>query len=247
MEKVYKHAPDRNMDEEEMLHILANTTRALGQSMKKSIYLVDYRNHSILYVSDGIEEFFGTGDKGIGDKAIDFYASQTSTEEFRMFTMVRESALRFLDAISPKERAEYSFLCSLRIKSNVQDRLIMHKETPIVLNNEGRTRFSLCTISASSCLHSQIPMVKKENDLFFFEYSFENHTWKKQKEITLNENERMVLQMSAQGYTMKEIANCICKSIDSVKTYKRHLFLKMHVRNIREAITYARNHQLISL
>ncbi len=44
---------------------------------------------------------------------------------------------------------------------------------------------------------------------------------------------------------MNDIADNICMSVDTVKSYKRSIFQKMEVKNIAEAVTYAQNHQLI--
>ena len=38
---------------------------------------------------------------------------------------------------------------------------------------------------------------------------------------------------------MTEIANRMCRSLDSIKTYKRHAFDKLGVTNITEAISRA--------
>ncbi len=44
---------------------------------------------------------------------------------------------------------------------------------------------------------------------------------------------------------MNDIADNLCKSIDTIKACKRNLFQKLNVKNITEALTYAQNHQLI--
>ena len=43
---------------------------------------------------------------------------------------------------------------------------------------------------------------------------------------------------------VNEIAEKLCKSIDSVKTYKRNLFARLKVKNIAEAISYATTYRL---
>ncbi|MBQ3632216.1 MAG: response regulator transcription factor, partial [Prevotella sp.] len=50
---------------------------------------------------------------------------------------------------------------------------------------------------------------------------------------------------SAQGYTMKEISDHICRSFDTVKFYRRQLFEKLDVANITEAIAFATNYGLL--
>ena len=57
--------------------------------------------------------------------------------------------------------------------------------------------------------------------------------------------ERDVLRLSAQGYTMNDIADRLCKSGDTIKACKRNLFAKIGVKNIAEALFYATNYQMI--
>ena len=61
----------------------------------------------------------------------------------------------------------------------------------------------------------------------------------------MSETEREVLRLSAQGYTMNEIADRLCKSVDTIKACKRNLFAKMGVKNIAEALFHATNYQMI--
>lgn len=54
-----------------------------------------------------------------------------------------------------------------------------------------------------------------------------------------------MLFLSAQGYMIRDIAVNMCKSADTVKTYRRCIFRKMNVKNIARALIYAHNHCLI--
>lgn len=87
--------------------------------------------------------------------------------------------------------------------------------------------------------------MKRSNAQSYYEYSLEIHKWIKKEGITLSETERDVLILSAQGYTMNDIADKLCKSIDTIKACKRALFSKMGVKNIAEALSYATNYRLL--
>lgn len=51
--------------------------------------------------------------------------------------------------------------------------------------------------------------------------------------------------LSTQGYTMADIADIMCKSVDTIKACKRGLFAKLGVKNIAEALYHAVNYRLI--
>ena len=61
------------------------------------------------------------------------------------------------------------------------------------------------------------------------EYSLESHRWKSRETITLKPEEKQILTLSAQGYTMKEIAGQMLRSFDTVKFYRRQIFEKLDV------------------
>ena len=44
---------------------------------------------------------------------------------------------------------------------------------------------------------------------------------------------------------MNEIADRVCKSVDTIKACKRSLFVKLGVKNIAEALFHAVNYQMI--
>ena len=103
----------------------------------------------------------------------------------------------------------------------------------------------MCTISLAAGNKSGNVIMKKPGSDTFYEYSLDYHKWEKKQEIILSETEKEVLSLSTQGYTMNDIADNICRSVDTVKACKRSIFQKMDVKNIAEAVTYAQNHQLI--
>ncbi|MBQ9216032.1 MAG: helix-turn-helix transcriptional regulator [Prevotella sp.] len=63
--------------------------------------------------------------------------------------------------------------------------------------------------------------------------------------MTLKPEEKQILTLSAQGYTMKEIAGQMLRSFDTVKFYRRQIFEKLDVQNITEALSLATSYCLV--
>ena len=63
--------------------------------------------------------------------------------------------------------------------------------------------------------------------------------------MELKPEEKQVLTLSSQGYTMNEIADKMCRSVDSVKFYRRNLFERLEVKNITEALSYSAIYKLL--
>ena len=97
----------------------------------------------------------------------------------------------------------------------------------------------MCVVSLSS--HKTVGHVEfhKKGNPNYWKYSFESHRWMECEVVSLKEEELEVLRLSAAGLTMTEVADRMCRSLDSIKTYKRHAFDKLGVANITEAISRA--------
>lgn len=123
--------------------------------------------------------------------------------------------------------------------------MINHNLTPMTLTKDGRIWLALCTVAMSSRSTPGHIVMRKSDSETYYEYSLDKHKWIVKNNVTLSGIERDVLILSAQGYTMNEIADNLCKSIDTIKACKRTLFVKLGVRNIAEALSYATNYKLI--
>ena len=75
----------------------------------------------------------------------------------------------------------------------------------------------------------------------YYEYLLREHCWKKKYIPELSEMEQEILALSAQGYTMSDMADMLCRSVDTVKASKKRLFTKLGVRNIASAVSFASN------
>lgn len=112
------------------------------------------------------------------------------------------------------------------------------------MTDEGKIWIGLCVVSLSS--YKTVGHVEfHRNGLdSYWTYSFEGHRWKKCEDASLKEEELEVLRLSAAGHTMAEIADRMCRSLDSIKSYKRHAFDKLGAANITEAISRAASNKL---
>lgn len=125
------------------------------------------------------------------------------------------------------------------LNSETKSKLINHQLTPILLNDEGKIWIAMCVVSLSSHKTAGHVELHKSGLSKYWKYSLKEHRWKECEEAVLKEEELEVLRLSAAGFTMNEIADRMCRSLDSIKTYKRHAFKKLDVANITEAVSRA--------
>lgn len=62
----------------------------------------------------------------------------------------------------------------------------------------------------------------------------------------LTERERQVLQLLAEGYPTKEVADKLCLGVPTVHTHRQHLMQKLNARSIADLVRYAIREGIIS-
>ncbi len=147
--------------------------------------------------------------------------------------------------IPPHERMDYSIQYDFHLTNEKKPYLIHHTLTPLALTKNGKMWMALCTVSMSSRKTPGHIVMKKENSKKYHEYDLTRHQWISKEEKALSDTERDILWLSTQGYTMNDIADKLCKSVDTIKSCKRSLFTRLGVNNIAEALHHAVNYRLL--
>lgn len=227
------------------MDLIIETIKAFVRTTYQYVYIIDYHKRNFLYVSNNIEKLCGADAQKIKNLGYRLYIDNVPLEDLKMLLEINNCGFKLFETFPIEERTKCTISYDFHINKDNRRRLINHKLTPLVLTESGKLWLALCTISLASGTKSGNVIMKEAGAPVFYEYCFRSHKWLEKEEILLTETERKILSLSAQGYTMNDIADIICKSIDTVKAYKRSMFQKMKVKNIVEALTYAQNHQLI--
>ena len=225
--------------------LIIEAAEAFERSTYQCVYIIDYFKKGFLYVSKNIARLCGGDAEKIKDFGYLFYIDYVPAEDLKMLLEINNSGFKLFNTFPVGERKDYTISYDFHILRGRRKRLINHKLTPLILTKDGRIWLAICTISLAAGNDPGNVIMKRPGSGMFYQYSLYDHKWEKHKEITLTDNEREVLSLSTQGYTMNEIADHIGTSVDTVKACKRSIFQKMDVKNIAEAVTYAQNHQLI--
>ncbi len=225
--------------------LLTDTVESFTRSTYKPVYIIDYFRKDFLYISDNLPHLLGITKEEVKKLGYNIYTSFVPKEEQEMLLEINSAGFDFFDNLPIEERKKWIINYDFHILNGKRKRLINHTITPIYLTKEGRIWLGLCTISLSVNNKPGNIMMKKIGSNTHYEYSLSTHEWNKKQEKELSQDEKNMLILSAQGYTMTEISEIMYKSIDSIKYYKRRIFEKFNVKNITEALTYAINYKLL--
>lgn len=224
--------------------MLINAAKAFARSTHKSVYIIDYFRKNFLYASETLAYICGGNKAKILEYGYDIYINNVPEYDQKMLLEVNEAGFNFFNNIPVEKRAEYTISYDFHIVNDGKKRLVNHTLTPMMMTEAGRIWLALCTFSPSPRKRTGYIRMHKNGERIYHEYNLTSHSWEERQIPQLTDMEHEVLRFSLQGYTMNEIAEKLCKSIDSVKTYKRNLFARLKVKNIAEAISYATTYRL---
>ncbi len=241
------------------------TAQAFAQTTYQSIYIIDYHRKNFLYVSDNPLFLCGHTSEEVRKMGYDFYLSYVPKEEVPMLTELNRSGFRafYDEPVENRRQCMMSYDFHIAHGNAVENRrqcmmsydfhiaqsnrllLINHKITPLAMTTNGRVWLALCTVSLSSqkeAGHIEFRQLGTPGKRI---YSLTTHRWQQAEDIALRPEEKQVLILAAQGYTIQDIADRLCRGTDTVKHYRRQIFQKLDAQSITEALAYATNYGLL--
>ena len=236
-----------NEEQYKKLDVLIHTTEAISRSLYQSVYLIDYYKTGFLYVSVNPLFLCGHTAKEMKELGYSFYSQHVPEEEQHMLLEINSNGFKFFEtkiAAEDKHKCYISYDFHITLDGN-RKVLINHKLTPILLTEDGRIWIAMCMVSLSPQSTPGHVEFHIEGEQKYWKYDLDFHKWREKEMIQLKEEEKQVLTLCSQGLTMNEIADKMCKSIDSIKFYRRTLFDKTGTKNITEALTFATIYKLL--
>lgn len=218
-----------------------NHAKAFATTTSYGIYVLDYFNKEILFVSDSITRLNDT----ITGCHCNVNSLNIPEEDLKILNEVYTEAFKYLYNLPKEERLEYLFTFDINIMHEKKKNIMFHHNiSPMSLTEDGMILYTICTVSPIAGCTRRNFRIKKRHAGYYLEYNIKKHKWEEKTCITMTQMERQVLLLSTSGYTMHAIANIIYKSLDSIRTYKRSIFSKLKVRSITEAIAYINNYNM---
>ena len=219
----------------------------LSRMTYRNFSIVDYPNNQFLYVSDNSSSLCGVSSDIIMDMGCKFYEEYVVSEDLQLMNAAKAAARNFLAQIPMEEKFNYILSYNFRIKHEMHETLslVNHQYTPLKIAPTGEVLLAVCLTSMSSnrCLGMVEITHKDRNEHWVYDRS--NDSWKKTPRIVLKKEEKEVVKLSAQGYSISDMAEYMNKSFDTIKFYRKSLFRKLDADNITEAVSRAVSKRLL--
>lgn len=219
---------------------------AFARTTYQSIYIIDYYRKGFHYVSENPLFLCGESAKNVRKMGYDFYQKFVPKSDLELLLKINEAGFNFYYQLSPLDRLEYTIYYDFHIEQpNKNHLLINHKLTPLILDKNNNIWLALCVVSSSSNKGAGNIVIQKKGGKKSFDYCLKSNEWKSRSKFTLTRQEKLILSLSLQGYTMVQIAGKIKISESTVKFHKKNIFSKLNVKNIAEAISCATINNLL--
>jgi len=230
----------------ELLRPYIQFAKALSELTYQSIYLVDYYRQKFIYVSNNPIFLCGKSPDEVLLDGYSFYFKNVPDNDLKMLLKINDAGFSFFRKLPIEDRTKYSITYDFHIKPvKGSPLLINHKLKPLILDRNSSPWIALCMVSLSSQTeagHIRFQSIELKK---MFELNLSDNKWHEIEWVKLTSREKEILQYSAQGYTMENIADKLKVAIDTIKFHKRNIFAKLEVDSTTEAVTTAINLALL--
>ncbi|MBR4267658.1 MAG: helix-turn-helix transcriptional regulator [Bacteroidales bacterium] len=234
----YTHATTK-VDNKEYKNIdfIKKTAKAITQTTGLGVYVFDYYKHEMLYISENIPQWFDIPKNKRYD--CEYYLQFINKKDLKMLLEINNAAFEYWNNNSEKELNQFTVSYNFRFKG-----IMLNQHYAPILNHDNKIWFGLCTVSISS---EKKPghIIMDIGNQTILEYSLDLKKWIPKEKIILTKREKTIIRYSAQGYSVKEIAQITETSFETIKTHKKNIFTKLKVNTIAEAVRYAINNNML--
>lgn len=215
------------------------TVKTFSRITNKSIYIIDYQSKGFDYVSENPLFLCGHSPEEVLELGYDFYLKHVPEDDLQLLLTINTIGFDMYESIPLSERKKHIISYDFHLtQADGRTVLINQKLTPLFLTEEGKVWKALCVVSLSTAHSSGNIRVYKEGENKMFSYNLKDACWVTSDKVTLTDREKEIIQYSIKNASIKEIAEALFVSPDTIKFHRKKLFEKLEVSNISEAVSY---------
>ena len=119
---------------------------------------------------------------------------------------MNKAVCAFFNGIPENERIFYTVSCDFHLLHNKTELLINHKQSPVLLSEDGKIRLAVCLVSLSVFSDAGHLEARKKGSGEVWRYCRESDKWRIFPAVQLTEREHSILALSAQGLTIRDMS-----------------------------------------
>ena len=210
----------------------------------RSAFIIDFDKHELIYRSEQLVFIDEATLNDMRRSCSNPYWSLISDETLQKLLVIRNNYLLPGKELSVEEYRKHVCTIDYPIILRNHELFITQKFTPLVMRADGITHMGLFSINHSNKKEVESSIITSSGKRFRFSFD-ERRFIEYDLGVTLSLVEKAILHRARMGMTSEEIAKNLYISINTVKTHRMHIFKKLHVDTITEALTVISNYQLL--
>ena len=211
----------------------------------QGVYLLDTDTNKFVYTSDSpiLRCGFSKEEMGLIDWKV--LAMKIPDDEESLIEDARNKLELVYKGIPIEIRKKFMIYLNFHVRCEGRKRMVCHKLRMLDFDANGLPHLILALVSPSVHEGDAIFFAGTRSEGYIFVFNNENRAWEPVEPVHLSDDEREMLRLTMQGNTLEQMGSIMCKSIETIKFYRRQVFLKLNVKNIAKAIAYAIHYRLI--
>lgn len=240
----FNHAVGKDKGEAMDIRPMIATIDAMARINGQSAFVIDFDRHELLYRTEQMVYIDEATIRDIKRECSNPYWSIISEETLQKLLDIRNHYLLAGDTLSIEDYRRHVCIIEYPILLKNRELFIAQKFSPLLMRSDGITQSGVFVISYSNKSAIECNIVAPTGRRFRFDFA-EKRFLEFNLATSLSLAEKAVLQRAKMGMTCEEIAESLCLSVNTVKTHRTHIFKKLQVGTITEALAVVGNYQLI--
>ena len=224
---------------------MTEVVHAYARNLRQTYIVFDYYRKGIMCMSPDSLFLNGENFEDIREDWLGYFQQFIPEDEHRGLTNAHDAAFHFFTEMADAPSTDYTLTIKYHFRIGNHILLVSHKDTALKLAPCGRPWLVACALTAESPNDPGYIEIKKLGTNRVWRYDKDGNSWTETETKPLKGFEKNILIYSSQGLSLESIAERLGKSPNTIRTQKRNLFMKMGVKTSNEAISYAKDYNLI--
>lgn len=218
--------------------------RAYARLNGQSAILIDFDRHEPIFVTDNL---IYVDESQAGDRkraSANPYWSLVTDEVLQVLVTMRQNYFKLREVLTTEEYVSHICIIDYPITIRNREFFINSRYTPLVTGKNGETKLGLYCILPSNKKEISSVVIVPSGKRWRYDFSINDfQEFSLIKKLTIAE--RAVLQRAKMGMSNEEIAKALDLTLSTIKSHKMHIFKKLGVESIAEALVVVGNYNLM--
>ncbi|MCQ2145379.1 MAG: helix-turn-helix transcriptional regulator [Bacteroidales bacterium] len=231
------------LDEEEVMGIIAGV-KACSIANNLSSVVVDFDKHRTVFMSDNLLYLDEATISDFKRTSENPYWALVSEDVLDVLIRIHDDYSKLRNAMSEEEYRGHVCTMDYPIIIKGREFYINSRFIPLRMRAEGITNLGLFTFVPSN--RKEMTFIVKTPSGKRWTYDFSKGEFKQfDLALKLSITEKAILQRARKGLSNEEIAKDLFLSLNTIKSHRLHIFKKLNVTTITEALLVIGNYQLL--